>query len=267
MSENIKKENKFVLDVQNLTVAYHETPVLWEINLQIPEGVRACIIGPNGSGKSTFIKSVLSLLKPLVGSVKILGEDFAKVRKKVAYIPQANSVNWDFPTTVLDVAVMGRYTSKSWLRRVDKQDKEIAIEALKEMGMNHLMNRQISQLSGGQRQRVFLARALAQKADLYFLDEPLAGVDALTEKVVMEQLKKFQQLGKTSIVVHHDLQTVREYFDYVIFINRRLIAAGPIDEIFTEYNINKCFGSKKGDIRIFEQELEDKDFLLERREN
>lgn len=233
-----------VIEIKNMSVAYSAKPVLWEVDLQIPNGVCACVLGPNGAGKSTLIKGMLGLQKPLLGEVKFFDKPFKEVYKKVAYIPQKSDVNWDFPTTVLDVTLMGRYSHRGWIRRTNKQDLEIAKEALSKMGMLDFKDRQISQLSGGQRQRVFLARALAQEADLYILDEPLAGVDAITEAVVINQLKTFAKEGKSSLVVHHDLHTVREYFDYVIFIKGRVVAAGPFASTFTHENIERCFGQR-----------------------
>lgn len=232
-----------VIEVEDMTVAYHIKPVLWDIDLKIPGGVLMAIVGPNGAGKSTLIKSMLDLIKPITGSVSFNGKSYASQRKHIGYVPQRGSVDWDFPTTVLDVVLMGRYGHVGWIRRLRKSDKEQAIEAIEKVGMSDFVNRQISQLSGGQQQRVFLARALVQDADIYFMDEPFQGVDAKTERAVIEILKELRKRGKTVIVVHHDLQTVAEYFDWVTLINTQLIASGPVEEVFTEENLKKTYRS------------------------
>lgn len=237
-----------IVNVEDLTMAYHDKPVLWDNDVEIINNSRTAIIGPNGAGKSTLLKGILGLKKKLSGDVLIMGEDISKVQNKIAYIPQASSVNWDFPTTVLDVVVMGRYVHLGWIKRPKKRDYELAEEALKKIGMYDFKDRQISQLSGGQRQRVFIARAIAQDAEIYFMDEPLAGVDKKTEKIIMDFLKESQRGGKTSVVVHHDLNTLREYFDHVVIINKKIIAQGPVDEVFNEENINKAFGGGGVDV-------------------
>ncbi|NLY09542.1 MAG: metal ABC transporter ATP-binding protein [Tissierellia bacterium] len=229
-----------IVKVEDLTVAYHDKPVLWDNDVNIVENSRTAIIGPNGAGKSTLIKGILGLQKKLSGDVLIMGEPFKKVQKQIAYIPQANSVNWDFPTTALDVVLMGRYVHLGWIKRPTKEDRLIAKAALEQMGMEKYSNRQISQLSGGQRQRVFIARAIAQDAKLYFMDEPLAGVDKMTENVIMDFLRKAQGEGKTSVVVHHDLKTVKEYFDHVVIINKMVIAEGPVEVVLTKENLERA---------------------------
>lgn len=230
-----------IVKVEDLTVAYLDKPVLWDNDVNIIKGSRTAIIGPNGAGKSTLLKAILGLKKTLSGSIEIMGENFNKVKKKIAYIPQAASVNWDFPTTVLDVVLMGRYVHLGWIKRPKKSDFEIAKDALEKIGMYEFKDRQISQLSGGQRQRVFIARAIAQDAEVYFMDEPLAGVDKLTEKIIIDFLKESQLKGKTSIVVHHDLNTIEEYFDHVIILNKKIIAQGKVEDVFTKENLDRAF--------------------------
>ncbi len=236
------RNGKIAVQVDDLTVAYNYKPVLWDIDLTVPEGVLMAIVGPNGAGKSTLIKTILGILKPIAGSVTIFGEPYMKQRKLVAYVPQKGSVDWDFPTTAFDVVLMGTYGSLGWIKRPGAKEKKIALEAMEKVGMLSFRNRQISQLSGGQQQRVFLARALAQEAAIYFMDEPLQGVDATTEIAIINILKELRKQGKTVIVVHHDLQTVPEYFDWVTFLNVKKIATGPVKEIFNDDNLTKTYG-------------------------
>ncbi|MDN3723186.1 metal ABC transporter ATP-binding protein [Aequorivita sp. SDUM287046] len=235
-------EQKIAVQIDDLTVAYNYKPVLWDIDLTVPEGVLMAIVGPNGAGKSTLIKTILGIIKPIAGSVSIYGEAYSKQRKLVAYVPQKGSVDWDFPTTALDVVMMGTYGSLGWIRRPGQKEKKIALEAMEKVGMLAYKARQISQLSGGQQQRVFLARALAQDASIYFMDEPLQGVDATTEIAIINILKELRKSGKTVIVVHHDLQTVPEYFDWVTFLNVKKIATGPVKEIFNDDNLTQTYG-------------------------
>lgn len=233
---------KIAVKVDDLTVAYNYKPVLWDIDLSVPEGVLMAIVGPNGAGKSTLIKAILGIIKPIAGSVTIFGEPYSKQRKMVAYVPQKGSVDWDFPTTAFDVVLMGTYGSLGWIKRPGAKEKKIALESMEKVGMLSYRNRQISQLSGGQQQRVFLARALAQDASIYFMDEPFQGVDATTEIAIINILKELRKAGKTVIVVHHDLQTVPEYFDWVTFLNVKKIATGPVKEIFNDDNLTKTYG-------------------------
>lgn len=232
------------VNVADLTVAYQEKPVLWDIDLTVPEGTLMAIVGPNGAGKTTLIKSILGLIKPAAGRVKIYDQPYTKQRQLVAYVPQRGSVDWDFPTSVLDVVMMGRYGSLGWFRRPSRKDRELAMQALEKVGMADYANRQISQLSGGQQQRTFLARALVQDAQVYFMDEPFQGVDATTERAIVELLKALRADGKTVIAVHHDLQTVPEYFDWVTLLNVRRIACGPVSEVFTEENLRDTYGGR-----------------------
>ena len=234
---------KYVVEVEDMTVAYHIKPVLWDIDLKVPKGVLMAIVGPNGAGKSTLLKAMLDLLKPISGSVLFNGKPYNNQRKHIGYVPQRGSVDWDFPTTVLDVVLMGRYGHIGWIKRTTSKDKSCSMDALGKVGMDDFANRQISQLSGGQQQRVFLARALVQDADIYFMDEPFQGVDAKTEKAVIVILKELRKQGKTVVVVHHDLQTVKEYFDWVTLLNTQLIASGPVEEVFTDENLRKAYRS------------------------
>ncbi len=230
--------------VHDLTVAYRDQPVLWDIDLEVPEGVLLAIVGPNGAGKTTLIKAMLGLVDAAAGETLIHGEPYAKQRRRVAYVPQRGSVDWDFPTSVLDVVTMGLYGRLGWLKRPGKPEREAAMAALEQVGMQEFAGRQIAQLSGGQQQRVFLARALVQQADVYFMDEPFQGVDATTERAIVELLQTLRAAGKTLVVVHHDLQTVPEYFDWVLLLNVRRIAAGPVAEAFTDENLRLTYGGR-----------------------
>jgi manganese/zinc/iron transport system ATP- binding protein len=232
------------VEVTDLTVAYRERPVLWDIDLQVPAGRLMAVMGPNGAGKTTLIKAILGLVPAAAGSVRIHGAPYAEQRRLVGYVPQRGSVDWDFPTTVLDVVMMGRYGALGWLRRPGRGEREQALAALEKVGMADFAGRQISQLSGGQQQRVFLARALVQDARVYFMDEPFQGVDARTERAIIDLLKELRELGRTVVVVHHDLQTVREYFDWITLLNVRRIASGPVDDTFTDENLRLAFGGR-----------------------
>lgn len=234
----------YPVEVTDLTVAYNEKPVLWDIDLNVPEATMMAIVGPNGAGKTTLIKSILGLIKPAAGRVLIYGKPYEEQRHRVGYVPQRGSVDWDFPTSVLDVVMMGRYRSLGWFKRPGKAEYQAALEALDKVGMAQFAHRQISQLSGGQQQRTFLARALVQDAQIYFMDEPFQGVDATTERAIVTLLKELGAAGKTVIAVHHDLQTVPEYFDWVTLINVRAIASGPVGHVFTEENLRRTYGGR-----------------------
>ncbi len=238
------KSFQSAVEIISLTVAYQEQPVLWDINLSIPKGVIHGIIGPNGAGKSTLIKAILGIVRPIAGQIKVFGEDYKKQRKHVAYVPQRTSVDWDFPSDVLDVVLMGSYGQLGWVRRPGKKEKRIAIEALDKLGLTDLAHRQISELSGGQQQRTFLARSLVQNPDIYLMDEPFAGIDAKTEKTIISFMKELRDQGKTLIVVHHDLQTVKEYFDWLTFLNVDIIAHGPTQEVFSDSTIEQTYGGQ-----------------------
>lgn len=235
--------------VRDLTVAYRETPVLWDVDVTIPQGTLTAIIGPNGAGKSTFIKSVLGLVPVAAGSVEIFGSISPRQRKLVGYVPQRGSVDWSFPTNALDVVTMGTYGQLGWIKRPGRRERERAMHALEQVGMADFAGRQISQLSGGQQQRVFLARALVQDQQLYFMDEPFAGVDAATEKAIVGLLQQLREQGKTVVVVHHDLESAPEYFDWLILLNVRLIASGPFAQTFTPGNLAEAYGGKLSMLR------------------
>lgn len=238
------KNDLIAVQVHDLTVAYDVKPVLWDIDLSIPKGKLVAIVGPNGAGKTTLIKTMLGLVKPLSGAVDFGEADSRKLKKQIAYVPQSGSVDWDFPATVLNVVIMGRYGHLGWFRRPGKEDKRMALETLEKVGMREYASRQISQLSGGQQQRVFLARALIQEAEIYFMDEPFKGVDAQTEKSIVTLLKDLKERGKTVVVVHHDLQTVTDYFDWVTLINLHVVANGPVQEVFHEENLSLAYGGR-----------------------
>ncbi|MEN8662013.1 MAG: metal ABC transporter ATP-binding protein [Lentimonas sp.] len=241
---NIRDLKQTPLVVRDLTVAYHRKPVVWDVGLSIPEGKLVSIVGPNGAGKSTLLKACLDLIPRSSGEVLIYGEPYSKARKRVGYVPQRESVDWDFPVSALDVVAMGTYGQLGWFRRVNKRSKALAMQALDRVGLADYAHRQISHLSGGQQQRTFLARALVQDADIYFMDEPFAAVDAATERAIVELLKELQTRGKTCLVVHHDLATVPQYFDWTVLLNMRVVASGPTAEVFTPENLHKTYGGK-----------------------
>jgi manganese/zinc/iron transport system ATP- binding protein len=232
------------LSIHDMTVAYHRKPVLWDVDLDVPEGKLVGIVGPNGAGKSTLIKAAMDLVPKASGRVLIYGQPYRKQRHLVGYVPQRESVDWDFPVSALDVVAMGLYGKIGWLRPVSRKHKRIAMDALDRVGIADLAARQISQLSGGQQQRVFLARALVQDARLYFMDEPFAAVDAATEQAIVRILHDLRSAGRTALVVHHDLQTVPQYFDHVILLNMRVVAHGPTEEVFTNDNLHKTYGGR-----------------------
>ncbi len=231
------------IEVTDLTVAYREQPVLWDVDLVVPSGVLMAIVGPNGAGKTTLIKAILGLVRPAAGLVRVHGRPYGEERHAVAYVPQRGSVDWDFPTNVLDVVLMGTYGALGWIRRPGRRERARALEALRQVGMDRLADRQISQLSGGQQQRVFLARALVQDAAVYLMDEPFQGVDATTERAVVQLLHSLRDRRKTVVAVHHDLQTVPEYFDWVTLLNVRRVATGRVADVFTEENLRDTYGA------------------------
>lgn len=231
------------IEVHDLTVAYRDTPVLWDIDLRVPPGVLMAVVGPNGAGKTTLIKSILGLVPSVSGRVLVDGKPYSPRNRTVAYVPQRGTVDWDFPTTALDVVTMGTYGRLGWFRRPGKAERAAAADALARVGMADFGGRQLSQLSGGQQQRVFLARALVQDAPVYLMDEPFQGVDAVTEKAIVEILRELRTRGRTVLVVHHDLQTVPEYFDRVTLLNVRVIASGPVGEAFTPENLRRAYGA------------------------
>lgn len=237
---------KPALKLEHVDLSYGTVSALEDVSLTIPQQTRTAIVGPNGAGKSSLMKAILGLETVTSGRIELLGEsgNIAQiVEKKVAYIPQSSRVNWNFPATVFEIVLMGRYAHiNNILKRPSRLDKEIVDAALEKMNLQEVRNRQIDQLSGGQRQRVFIARSLAQEAELYFMDEPLAGIDQLTETIIMDTLKEFQAQGKTSIVIHHDLSTLSIYFDHLVWLNRGIVDAGPLSEVLTENNYQKTYG-------------------------
>lgn len=233
-----------VVEVHDLTVSYDRKPVLWGVDLTIPAGALVGVIGPNGAGKSTLIKAMMDLLPSGSGYVRLFDKPIKDVRRRISYVPQRESVDWDFPASVFDVVLMGRYGNLGLFKRPRQADKDAAMEALEKVGMQAFADRQISQLSGGQQQRVFLARALAQNADLYFMDEPFAGVDIATETAIIELLRTMRDQGKTVIVVHHDLQSAADYFDWVVLLNMRLVASGPTEKVLTQELLEQTYGGK-----------------------
>lgn len=241
------------VEVHDVTVAYRRKPVLWDVDVSLPAQSLIAIVGPNGAGKSTLLKAILGLVPLASGEVRIFGKALKQSRSLIGYVPQRETVDWDFPVDALDVVLMGRYGRLGWIRRPGRADRDAAMEALGKVGMQEFAARQISQLSGGQQQRVFLARALAQDATIYFMDEPFAGVDAATEKAIVGVLRELRAAGKTVIAVHHDLQTVPEYFDHVVLLNMRLVAAGPVAATFTRDNLQKTYG---GRLTILDEAIE-----------
>jgi manganese/zinc/iron transport system ATP- binding protein len=232
------------LHIHDVTVAYHDRPVLWNVDVELRGPKLVGVIGPNGAGKSTLLKAALGLVPAATGWVEVFGKPMGQQRKLVGYVPQRESVDWDFPISAREVVTMGTYGSLGWFRRPGSAQRRIADESLAAVGMAEYGDRQIGQLSGGQQQRIFLARALAQRAEVYFMDEPLASVDAATAQAVFEVLRRLRDEGKTVVVVHHDLRTVAEYFDEVLLLNTRLVAAGPTEEVFTAENLRRTYGSR-----------------------
>ena len=232
----------YALQVFQLSVNYDKTPVLWDISLDVPQGKLVGIVGPNGAGKSTLIKAALGLVAPISGKVEFFGQSLKQVRKRVAYVPQRESVDWDFPITVRDLVLMGRYGRLGILRWPREADWKAADHYIEVMGLTPYAHRQISQLSGGQQQRAFIARALLQEADIYFMDEPFAAIDLSTESVIMNVLRQLISQGKTVFVVHHDLNTVESYFDWTIILNMRLIACGPVQQVFNAETLANAYG-------------------------
>ncbi|MEP5633127.1 MAG: metal ABC transporter ATP-binding protein [Tateyamaria sp.] len=238
------------LSVRGLTVSYGQTPAIFSVDMTVRAGKMTAIVGPNGAGKSTLLKAALQVVKPLAGTVAIFGKPLAQMRDRIAYVPQRASVDWDFPTRVIDVVMMGMYRQLGLLGRVRAKHRAQAMDALQRVGMTDFATRQIGQLSGGQQQRVFLARALAQDADIYVLDEPFAGVDAATEKAIISVLQGLRDAGRTVLAVHHDLATVPDYFDDVVLLNTQVVAAGPVEDIFTEDNLQAAYGGRLTTARV-----------------
>jgi len=250
------------IEVHNLSVAYNRIPVLWDIDFELPMGQIIGIVGPNGSGKSTLLKAIMGLVPLSSGFSKLFDKNLDLVRDRVAYVPQRESVDWNFPATVEDVVRMGRYKPGKLFNRLSSIDKQLASEAIDKVKLTPYKDRQISQLSGGQQQRVFLARALAQGADMYVMDEPFVGVDVATEKTILELLISMKNEGKTVVIVHHDLQTVSDSFDYLVLLNTRLIAHGPTKDILTEENLQATYGGQLNLLSKMQNIIKDKDFPM-----
>lgn len=236
------------IEIKHLNVSYYDHLVLNDINLNIPQGVMCAISGPNGAGKTTLVKSILNFIPHLTGSIKVNGKDLKQEIDNISYVPQKESVNWQFPTTVSDVVLMGTYRELGWFKRPGKTQKDKANQAMKQLGILDLANKEIASLSGGQQQRVFLARMLCQDADIIFLDEPLVGIDKKSEQIIMNILNQLKEEGKTIIVVHHDLATIEKYFDYLVLVNHKIVTAGYVKDIFTPDNINQAYGEFNGDL-------------------
>lgn len=243
-SKSTKVRQTPAIEVHNLTASYNRKPVLWDIDFKLPAGQLIGIVGPNGSGKTTLLKNIMGLMEADSGYVNLFGKKLDDIRERVSYVPQRESVDWDFPASVMDVVKMGRYRKNNLFKRLNKKDKELSAEALEKVNMLEYANRQISQLSGGQQQRVFIARSLAQQADLYLMDEPFVGVDAATEESILKLLSEMKREGKTVVIVHHDLQTAYEYFDHIVLLNTRLVASGPKEEVFTSELLQEAYGGR-----------------------
>lgn len=254
------KQQAIAIETHNLTVTYNQRPVLWNVDFELPQGKIIGIIGPNGSGKTTLLKAIMGLIKSSSGYVKIFDHSLQHVRERISYVPQRESVDWNFPASVMDIVLMGRYRNSNLMRRTSKKDRELAAAALEKVNMLEYSNRQISQLSGGQQQRVFIARSLCQGADLYIMDEPFIGVDAATEEAILNLLMEMRDQGRTVIVVHHDLQTAREFFDWIVLLNTRLVAAGPTNEVFTEKLLQEAFGGKLNVLSKVGELIREQDF-------
>ncbi|MCB0735614.1 MAG: metal ABC transporter ATP-binding protein [Flavobacteriales bacterium] len=250
------------VETHNLTVIYNKKPAIWNIDFTLPAGKIIGVMGPNGSGKSTLLKAIMGIIEPNIGYAKIFDKDLDDVRERVSYVPQRQSVDWDFPASVWDVVAMGRYARKGMLKRLSAEDKSIIEESLEKVNMTAFAQRQISQLSGGQQQRVFLARALAQQADIYFMDEPFVGVDAATEEAIINLLKSMRDQGKTLIVVHHDLHTAQDYFEWMVLLNTRLVRVGPVEDVFNQETLTETYGGTLTTLSKVASLLQEKSFPM-----
>ena len=256
----IKQVESPILEIHDLTVSYDQSPVLWNVDLSLPAGKLIGILGPNGAGKSTLIKAIMGLVPTTGGYIKVFDRELNDVRSRISYVPQRESVDWNFPASVLDVVMMGTYGKLGLFRRPGKKEKQIALDCLEKVGMQGFVARQISELSGGQQQRVFIARALAQEADLYLMDEPFAGVDMATETAIFQLLQEMAAAGKTVIVVHHDIHSAMNYFDWIIMLNLHLVASGPKSEVVTEDLLRKTYGGKLNLLTKVSDIIRQKDF-------
>lgn len=254
--------SEHIIEAHDLTVLYGRKPALWNVDFTLPSKNVIGIMGPNGSGKSTLLKSIMGVIKPTSGYTKVYDTDIDDVRDKVSYVPQRQDIDWDFPASVWDIVAMGRYHKTGLFRRLNATDEHLISESLEKVNMLAYAKRQISQLSGGQQQRVFLARALAQEGELIMMDEPFAGVDIATEEMIIELLKEMKDQGKTLLVVHHDLHTARSYFDHLVLLNTRLVASGPVEEVFTDKILTETYGGKLTTMSKISQVLENKEFPI-----
>jgi manganese/zinc/iron transport system ATP- binding protein len=253
------------VEVHNLTISYNRRPVLWDIDFTLPTGQLIGVLGPNGSGKTTLLKSIMGLVPASSGYVKLFDQELEAVRPRISYVPQRESVDWDFPISVREVVLMGRYRKGMLLRRLSKEDERLADEALERVGMSAFAKRQIAQLSGGQQQRVFVARSLAQQADLYLMDEPFAGVDAASEEAILKLLSAMKEAGKTVLIVHHDLQTAQQFFDWMVLLNTRLVACGPTEQVFTAEHLKAAYGGQLTILSKVADMVKAKDFPIRER--
>ncbi|MFY0644158.1 MAG: metal ABC transporter ATP-binding protein [Bacteroidia bacterium] len=255
-------DDKPIIEAHDLTVLYGRKPALWNVDFELPDEQVIGIMGPNGSGKSTLLKAIMGVIQPTSGFTKVYDQHIDKVRSKICYVPQRQNIDWDFPANVWDIVSMGRFHQKGLFKRLNKQDEEIIAESLEKVNMLNYSKRQISQLSGGQQQRVFLARALAQQGDLFLMDEPFAGVDIATEEMIVQLLKEMRENGKTLVIVHHDLHTAQRYFDWLVLLNTRLVACGPVDEVFNDKILTETYGGKLTTMSKISQVLENKEFPI-----
>ena len=251
-----------IVEAHNLTVLYGQKPALWNVDFTLPKEQVIGIMGPNGSGKSTLLKSIMGVVEPTSGYTRLFNKELNEVRSWVSYVPQRQDIDWDFPASVWDVVSMGRFQQRGLFKKLTSEDKDIVAQSLEKVNMLGFAKRQISQLSGGQQQRVFLARALAQQGKLFLMDEPFAGVDIATEEMIIDLLKEMKEEGKTLIIVHHDLHTAQSYFDWLVLLNTRLVASGPISEVFTDKILTDTYGGKLTTIARLSQELENKEFPI-----
>lgn len=265
MSVN-QDDKSIVLEVHNLSASFNRKPVLWDIDFQLKAGQLVGIVGPNGSGKTTLLRNIMGLMEADSGYVRLFGQSLEKTREKVSYVPQRESVDWQFPVSVREVVEMGRFRPKNLFRRLKSADHDAVDAALERVGMLEYAQRQIGQLSGGQQQRVFLARSLAQEAELYFMDEPFVGVDAATEDAILKVLAELRDQGKTVVIVHHDLQTAYQYFDSMVMLNTRLVASGPKEEVFTKANLQEAYGGRLTVLSKLSQLIAETEFPVREKE-
>lgn len=255
-------ENDKIIEAHDLTVLYGNKPALWNVDFTLPSEKVIGIMGPNGSGKSTLLKSIMGIIEPSSGFTKVYDQSIDEVRDRVSYVPQRQEIDWDFPASVWDIVSMGRFNKRGLFKKLNAEDEHVISQCLEKVNMLSFAKRQISQLSGGQQQRVFLARALAQEGELIMMDEPFAGVDISTEEMIIELLKEMKDQGKTLVVVHHDLHTARSYFDHLVLLNTRLVACGPIEEVFTDKILTETYGGKLTTMSKISQVLENKEFPI-----